>query len=76
MMSTIVNTMKMTSPTNDSRNNKNFIKGRKFIAFINALLTLAYCMTNCFRKPSTKDISFSRFPETNSRPFSELKYFL
>lgn len=36
---------------------------KKFIAFINALLTLAYCMTNCFRKPSTKVIPLCRFPE-------------
>lgn len=57
-MCTMASTIETTSPTNDSRNKKkSSIKAGKFIAFINALLTLAYCMTNCFRKPSTKVIS-------------------
>lgn len=52
------------SPTNDSQWQWNCSqKEEKFIAFINALLTLAYCMTNCFRKPSTKVIPYVDSPK-------------
>lgn len=46
---------------------------RKFIAFINALPTLAYCMTNCFRKPSTKVIPSLSIPRIFFCFFSDIE---
>ena len=68
-----------SSPDKLTMRMKRNVRKMKFIAFINALLTLAYCMTNCFRKPSTQSLFFvlCRFSEKkkNISTTLELKIF-